>query len=74
MQLINQRGDEIFILELLQTAIKRGSEKKVFRKSGQSLRNNYEEFDFSVKMHARILQLYEEETSVHVLLKNLLTF
>ena len=33
---INQREDEIFISELWQTAIKSGSEKKVFRKSGQS--------------------------------------
>ena len=33
---INQREDEIFISELWQTAIKSGSEKKVFQKSGQS--------------------------------------
>ena len=58
---INQREDEIFISELWQTAIKSGSEKKkVFQKSvvSKSLRNNYEGFDFSIKIQAKMLQLY----------------
>ena len=33
------------------------------------MRNNYEGFDFSVKMQVRMLQLYQEKTPVHVFFK-----
>ena len=60
MKKCNQRDDEIFISELLQTAINSGSEKKggVPNIWAKSLRNNYEKFDVSVKMQFRMLQLY----------------
>ena len=48
-----------------------GSEKKkgVPKIWTKSLRNNYEGFDFSVKMQVRMLHFYEEGTPVHVLFK-----
>ena len=56
-----------FCKQPLRAVLKKGVPKI----QANSLRNNYEGFDFSVKLYARMLQLYLKGTPAHAFFKEL---